>query len=1214
METNSNKKQISYRLGVDLGTSSIGVAVYSLDEEGNIKNLEHIDSYIFGEPVDNSNGKLFTSNTSCRSARLIRRQVDHKAERLRKIGHIAEYLGVKREDLLVDKQDVIMLRALAVEQELTLPQLVKVFSHIVKNRGYKGTLKAADKNVGKKIQETLEKLENGNKTLGQLLYELKQNSNGKPLRKVEEGGTFIYRKEIEKEFERIIELQQKFHPELNKSYPVIGNSFPDYPGKKEISVKEAFHSAIFYQRPIKWELETVGNCEIYPTEKRASCAQPAYQHYRMAKDISDLRWYDKNISFESFPLFAKDSDKPVYSEKNPLEPQPLTLAQQVQLLNHIEISSKEYEKENGVFPFKKIYEFLDFPEGRKFTIDRKHSAKGGIKGNTTLWAFEKANCLNDWENLTDIVQELVIEFFANITTFSDIKDNTDEYIKKEVIKLTENIKVSDSYKIAAADFILLLRERKIFEDFSLESGRASYSVKGLKYLTERIQSGENIGDILYQISQERQQTTGKLRTVHAIKQQEAITDPVISKALREFHRVMTYITHKYGNPSEMVIELSRDIKNSLRRRQYLEGQSKVQAEERKKALNELEKHGVLKTPRNIEKYLLWEEQNHLCPYSGDNISFAQAFDEKSTQVDHIIPQAKGGPNVFENKVLAFTQENKDKSNRLPYEWKFQKDIDDYKAFYSDKKAKKKTEKKPGEAELSFGNHSSLLNFVQHLRGLYNKEKKGYLSQRERKWKPSQKGMRILRKINNLLMTSAELKEDFSARQNQETAWIGKIVMGWCKDICPKVTPSYGSLTAYIRKELDFGLILPQIRIEEGKDLFDENNSKLDIKKWEELFTKKYKHLGFNETDSLKEDFAKYVEGLPEKPNTDSDMQKAFLAFCAEQRGSFKFNKRCDHRHHAVDAAVIGLCDFSLVQKASIHNRKYGTLDRIKYFDENRTHIKEKDTVGFDLSPIFHIAKAMRELLQNRLTNYVVYHKPDHFPSGAFFDETAYNIAEKEGAERFIKRAALSTFIKKTPKDTINNLEKLLFADTIKNVILEQFKERLAKGLTQEEALCGKKEDLSDGIYYRGNKIKQVKYMYLVGTGLREFNPDADIKIKHTDKGGKEHIKGYQNAGYACMDFDTKTGKRINLIPLWKYQQNKQVPEGVARVFKNDILFDKKDRNFYLVKQLKADKGMGLINVTEVNSALTFTSNLKNHCLVNSRQDIAKLKDEYSTSN
>ncbi|HAM42293.1 MAG TPA: hypothetical protein DCP52_00395, partial [Elusimicrobia bacterium] len=109
----------------------------------------------------------------------------------------------------------------------------------------------------------------------------------------------------------------------------------------------------------------------------------------------------------------------------------------------------------------------------------------------------------------------------------------------------------------------------------------------------------------------------------------------------------------------------------------------------------------------------------------------------------------------------------------------------------------------------------------------------------------------------------------------------------------------------------------------------------------------------------------------------------------------------------------------------------------------------------------------------------------------------------------------------------------------------------AQGMTQEEALCGKKDDPSDGIYYRGNKVKQVKYMYLVGRGIRVFDENADKEIFSTDKVGTQHKKAYQNGGYACMDFDAKTGKKLALIPLWQYQSKKQVPPGVVRVFIGD---------------------------------------------------------------
>lgn len=134
-------------------------------------------------------------------------------------------------------------------------------------------------------------------------------------------------------------------------------------------------------------------------------------------------------------------------------------------------------------------------------------------------------------------------------------------------------------------------------------------------------------------------------------------------------------------------------------------------------------------------------------------------------------------------------------------------------------------------------------------------------------------------------------------------------------------------------------------------------------------------------------------------------------------------------------------------------------------------------------------------------------------------------------------------------------------------------------------------------------------MYLVGRGVREFDSNADKKVVTHDKSGREYHKGYQNYGYACMDFDATTGKRISLIPLWKYQQNKQIPAGVIRVFAGDVLFDKANKQFYKVQKFNACHGIYLRPTTEVQPLDIATSNLKNYRVVSSRQDIAKLKSE-----
>ena len=458
---NTNKK-FPYRIGLDLGTSSIGVAVYSLDKDGNINKLEHLDSYIFGEPIKPK--EMQTLNTDRRAARLIRRQVERKAARYKKIGYIAKTLGVTEKDLhAIRNQDVHKLRAQAISDPLTMPQFIKVLCHLLKNRGYKGSIKESA--VGKKLKTTADMLQDG-KTLGQLLYERKQAAAGNSWRKIEDDGTFIYRNDIEREFELIWQEQTKHLPQLNGIYQVgYDNMFPDHPNVNELPLKDAFHSAMFYQRPIKWNLDVVGNCPLFPNEKRASCAQVAYQHYRLAKEIANLR-YVLPASRGSVALTSKE---------------------QQDLFNYINISTQEYNKENKTISFAKIYKFLNLPEKTYFTIHR--GSKKGIKGNTTLAAFEQAGLINEWENLTDKVQEIVIEFLSNITDMSTIADNKPEYICKKITdngekgeSLVKNICATDKDYSQAADFVLMMRDKnkkdKFFETFELEGDRSFFSISG----------------------------------------------------------------------------------------------------------------------------------------------------------------------------------------------------------------------------------------------------------------------------------------------------------------------------------------------------------------------------------------------------------------------------------------------------------------------------------------------------------------------------------------------------------------------------------------------------------------------------------------------------------------------------------------------------------------------------------------------------------------
>jgi CRISPR-associated endonuclease Csn1 len=83
-----------YRVGIDVGTASLGVAALSLDERGDPLDLVWSAVRIFNEPLENSQGALISKNAGRRAARMQRRQIDRRAGRTRRIAALAPLVGL----------------------------------------------------------------------------------------------------------------------------------------------------------------------------------------------------------------------------------------------------------------------------------------------------------------------------------------------------------------------------------------------------------------------------------------------------------------------------------------------------------------------------------------------------------------------------------------------------------------------------------------------------------------------------------------------------------------------------------------------------------------------------------------------------------------------------------------------------------------------------------------------------------------------------------------------------------------------------------------------------------------------------------------------------------------------------------------------------------------------------------------------------------------
>lgn len=147
-------------------------------------------------------------------------------------------------------------------------------------------------------------------------------------------------------------------------------------------------------------------------------------------------------------------------------------------------------------------------------------------------------------------------------------------------------------------------------------------------------------------------------------------NPVVLRALNQARKVVNALVKKYGSPAEVHIEMARDLSRPLDERNKIK---KAQDEYREK--NEKDKaafaaeYGIAAKSREFEKFQLYREQQRKCAYSLKPLDLHRVLhDIGYAEVDHALPYSRSYDDGKNNKVLALTEENRNKGNRTPYEY------------------------------------------------------------------------------------------------------------------------------------------------------------------------------------------------------------------------------------------------------------------------------------------------------------------------------------------------------------------------------------------------------------------------------------------------------------------------------------------------------------------------------------------------------------------
>ncbi|MEM4188880.1 MAG: type II CRISPR RNA-guided endonuclease Cas9, partial [Candidatus Hadarchaeum sp.] len=639
-----------YILGIDLGVISVGWAAIEIDAEGprgilatGVRSWDLSNANL----EDVERGREEPPSQLRRQARQLRRQLFRRAQRLRRTYRVLQKMmlfpsglwsSTARDNYLrqldaqaktwlkqnlpalanngqLDHTLVYRLRAAALDVPLPPELLGRVFFHLAQRRGYVTNRRSSRSDDERGVVEaaisqlTQDIKAAGARTLGEFLAQL--NPHEQRIR-----GRYTSRRMFQEEFELIWQAQQ-----------------PHYPDILTEQNRDLLFKAIFFQRPLKSQARLIGRCPletalrrlsngqletIYP-HRRAPMASLEAQRIRYMQRINDLEFIDP--------------------EKNR---RVLTQQEREQLYRLAETQED--------LSFTEIKRFLGIPtrgKGPGWTCNLEEGGEKKIPGNRTATRIRKVLGDESWEALGEQKQKLLVDTIIG-------------YVRPEA--LVRHLQTAWGFDAARAEALARIE---------LEDGYHSFSRRAIRKLLPLLAQGMRLNAAIQRVYGGTRLVTGVHNTLPPVRRvMTSVRNPILIRALTELRKVINHLVARFGKPEVIRVELARELKRNRKQRQKLVKRMRQQEDRRSQAAKEiLRQFGRTATARDIEKYLLAEECNWTCPYTGREITLeALLGDHPQFDVEHIWPFHRSLDDSFLNKTLCYHEENRNrKRGNTPYE-------------------------------------------------------------------------------------------------------------------------------------------------------------------------------------------------------------------------------------------------------------------------------------------------------------------------------------------------------------------------------------------------------------------------------------------------------------------------------------------------------------------------------------------------------------------
>lgn len=664
---------MKYRLGLDLGVSSIGSAIIELDENNNAKNIIDAGVRIF---------EVSEGAADRRSKRTARKNLVRTRKRLQLLAKklFENQLWVNETPEGTDKlrsKSPYKIRHDALYEQLKNQNYIgRSILHLAKHRGA-GFVSAAselEEEISEEEEKTKKKSsydmlvkhlkDTNSRTIGEFFYKRLQesyqkNENGDikyPEKRVIRQKTnkdnkcavdyAIPRYLVKDEFNKIWDTQVQYFPQMQKE-----------------GLKQEIYDILFYEKsPAPY---AIGKCIYFRDENRLLKAHPLSEMRRIYEEVNNIR---------------------IISDKGKKK---LTISERDKIINNLLLKGENVGR-------KKIKEQLNLNGQLKVSIDDDKDDKV-IKAY--LYSRPEFAQIEYIKNLSENDLISFTEFLAE--PINPHHKQKRLYTEDELIQQLKHILKIDDEKQIGNLLTLLPKGRtnlgttattKILEELKKDvishrevTDRLSKTNPNFKASEELARQNQGkcsqlpyYGKILQSDVQEfpplikeyktklAEQLTGKEKEslLDEIKWGK-IANPAVHMILNQLRLVVNEIIKIYGKPYEINIELGRDVGMSKKRKEKVEREQKQNEKNNENVKKHLQDRKIFINDKNIKKYKLAEQQGWVDAYDPTK---EIPSDFSGFEIEHIIPRKKGGTDTLNNLCLVNSRDNNNKGDMFAYDY------------------------------------------------------------------------------------------------------------------------------------------------------------------------------------------------------------------------------------------------------------------------------------------------------------------------------------------------------------------------------------------------------------------------------------------------------------------------------------------------------------------------------------------------------------------